>query len=170
MAARDTQQVNVGQELSALERLTVTQLRERYAEVFGDPTGSRHKDYLIKRIVWRVQALAHGGLSERARARAAELANDADLRMLPPRDKPCGSAAALTAIGRLAVRQDDRPLMPGMVLTRPYKDRTVRVLVLDNGFEYEGKVYRSLSAIAKVVTGSHWNGHLFFGIAKESRE
>ena len=111
-----------------------------------------------------------GGPHGQARARAAELANDADLRMLPPRDKPCGSAAALTAVGRLAVQQDDRPLMPGTVLTRPYKDRTVRVLVLDNGFEYEGKVYRSLSAIAKAVTGSHWNGHLFFGVAKESHE
>ena len=78
-------QVNVGKELAALEGLTVKQLRQRYAAVFGEATSSRHKDYLIKRIIWRVQALAHGGLSERARARAAELANDADLRMLPPR-------------------------------------------------------------------------------------
>ena len=163
------EQLNVGKVLAALEDLTVRQLRERYAEVFGEPSSSRHKDYLIKRIIWRVQALTHGGLSERARARAAELANDADLRMLPPRDKPSAGPGALTAVGQLAVQQDDRPLMPGMVLARPYKDRTVRVLVLDNGFEYEGKVYRSLSAIAKVVTGSHWNGHLFFGIAKESR-
>ena len=163
------EQLNVGKELAALEGLTVKQLRERYVEVFGETTGSRHKDYLIKRIIWRVQAQVHGGLSERARARAAGLANDADLRMLPPREK-ISAGGGLTAVGKLAVQTDDRPLMPGTVLARPYKDRTVRVLVLDNGFEYEGKVYRSLSAIAKVVTGSHWNGHLFFGIAKESRE
>lgn len=164
------EQLNVGKELAALERLTVRQLRERYAEVFGEPTSSRHKDHLIKRIVWRLQAVAHGGLSERARERAAELANDADLRMLPPRDKPAAGAGGLTAMGKLAVPQDDRPLMPGTILTRPYKDRTVRVLVLDGGFEYEGKVYRSLSAIAKVVTGSHWNGHRFFGPTKEGRK
>jgi hypothetical protein len=164
------EQLNVGKELAALERLTVRQLRQQYAEVFGEPTSSRHKDHLIKRIVWRLQALAQGGLSERARARATELANDADLRMLPPREQPTGSAGALTAVGKLAVQQDDRPLMPGTLLTRPYKDRTVRVLVLDGGFEYEGKVYRSLSAIAKVVTGSHWSGNHFFGIAKEGHE
>ncbi len=164
------EQLNVGKVLSTLEGLTVRQLRERYVEVFEEPTNSRHKDFLIKRIIWRIQAVAHGGLSERARTRAAELANDADLRMLPPRANPCGSAGALTAVGKIAVQQDDHPLMPGTVLTRPYKDRTVRVLVMDNGFEYEGKVYRSLSAIAKVVTGSHWNGHLFFGIVKEARK
>ena len=71
MEQRDMQQMNVGRELSALERLTVKQLRERYAEVFGETSSSRHKDFLIKRIIWRVQALAHGGLSDRARARAA---------------------------------------------------------------------------------------------------
>jgi len=162
-------ELNVGRELAALEGLTVKQLRQRYAEVFGETTGSRHKDYLIKRIIWRLQALAYGGLSARARARAEELANDADLRMLPPREKPSVGTGALMTVGKLAVQQDDRPVMPGTILTRPYKDWTVRVLVLDNGFEYEGKVYRSLSAVAKAVTGSHWNGRLFFGVAKESR-
>lgn len=160
------EQVNVGKELAALEDLTVKELRERYAAVFGEATSSRHKDYLIKRIIWRLQAMANGGLSERAKVRAAELANEADLRLLPPRERPVGSSG-LTTVGKLAVQTNDRPLMPGTVLTRPYKDKTVRVLVMENGFEYEGKVYRSLSAIAKVVTGSHWNGHLFFGTEKE---
>ena len=52
------------------------------------------------------------------------------------------------------------------MITRIYRGRTIRVTVLESGFEYDGKRYRSLSAIAKVVTGSHWNGKLFFGLKK----
>jgi hypothetical protein len=55
-------------------------------------------------------------------------------------------------------------LMPGAILTREYKGETVQVTVRDHGFEYLGEVYRSLSAVAKAVTGSHWNGHYFFGL------
>jgi hypothetical protein len=50
------------------------------------------------------------------------------------------------------------------VLTREYRGMTVKVTVLDSGFEHEGRVYRSLTAVAKAVTGSHWNGHHFFGL------
>ncbi|MBC7833840.1 MAG: DUF2924 domain-containing protein, partial [Phycisphaerales bacterium] len=67
-------------ELESLRTLCVRQLRERFAEVYGEPAKSNNKDFLVKRIAWRIQALREGGLSERARARAAELARDADLR------------------------------------------------------------------------------------------
>jgi len=59
--------LNVEKELAALRRMSVGELRLRYAEVFGEPTRSRHKQWLIKRILWRMQALAEGDLSERAR-------------------------------------------------------------------------------------------------------
>ena len=76
--------LNVGKELAALRRMSVDDLRRSYAEVFGETTNGRHKEWLIKRIIYRLQALAEGDLSERARRRAAELANDADLRRRPP--------------------------------------------------------------------------------------
>ncbi len=60
--------------LIELQQMTVDELRSKYAEVFGEPTGARHKNWLVKRIAWRLQALAEGGLSERAQRRAAELA------------------------------------------------------------------------------------------------
>ena len=60
--------LNVGKELAALRRMTVGELRARYAEVFGETTNGRHKDWLIKRIIWRLQSLADGDLSERARS------------------------------------------------------------------------------------------------------
>ena len=147
----------LSEQVESLRDLTVAELRERYAEVFGEATTSRHKDYLRKRIAWRLQANALGGLSARARRRAEELANDADLRVLAPK--------ARTVTGPLAVKRDSRLPMPGTVLTREYRGQTVTVTVLDTGFEYAGRVYRSLSAVAKAVTGSHWNGLLFFGLA-----
>src|SRR6516165_4838366 len=80
--------VNVAKEVAALEAMTVAELRVRYSQVFGEETRVGHKTWLVRRIAWRLQALAEGDLSERARRRAAELANDADLRLLPPRSAP----------------------------------------------------------------------------------
>ena len=149
---------NITKQMEALEGMTVAELRERYAEVFGEDSRSRHKDLLRKRIVWRLQANEEGGLSERALRRAEELANDADLRLLAP--------VARTVTGRLAVSHDRHLPMPGAVLTREHRGQTISVTVLDQGFEYQGTIYRSLTAVAKAVTGTHWNGFHFFGIAR----
>ncbi|MBL1216596.1 MAG: DUF2924 domain-containing protein [Planctomycetes bacterium] len=156
-----------------LRDMTVPELRRRYAEVFGEGTTSRHKPFLIRRILWRVQANAEGGLPERARQRALEIADDADLRVQAPAS---GSSVALamTANGKnthtstrhlSAPVVDERLPTPGAVLTRRYRGRTVQVRVLPHGFDYDGTIYRSLSAVARAVTGSHWNGYLFFGLA-----
>jgi hypothetical protein len=59
--------LNIGKEVAALKRMTPTELRRKHVEVFGEPTGSGHKEYLVKRIAWRLQANAEGDLSERAR-------------------------------------------------------------------------------------------------------
>ena len=77
--------LNVGKEVAAMKRMTVNELRAKYADVFGEETKARHKEWLVRRIAWRMQALAEGDISERARQRAAELANDADLRTTIPR-------------------------------------------------------------------------------------
>lgn len=153
---------NVGKELAALQRLTVNELRARYAEVFGEPTNANNRAWLVKRIAWRLQALAEGDLSERARRRAAELANDADLRMNPPKVPPAVPTDERTTARVLAFKPDDRLPPPGTVLTRRYKGEVLQVKVLPQGFKYEGEVYGSLSAVAKAITGSHCNGYLFF--------
>jgi hypothetical protein len=157
----------VRKQVEALEGMTAPELRERYAEVFGEETASQHKRFLQKRIAWRLQANEEGGLSERARRRAEELANDADLRLTAPtrmNEEP--AAVRQTSIRKFSPTHDRRLPMPGAVLTREYRGRTVSVTVLDEGFEYHGEVYRSLSAVAKAVTGSHWNGYGFFGLTK----
>ena len=68
---------------------------------------------------------------------------------------------------RLPPPRDPRLPLPGTILRRQYRGRVVQVTVLREGFEYEGEVYRSLSAVAKAVTGSHWNGLLFWGLTKK---
>ena len=120
-----------------------------------------NKAWLVKRIVWRLQALAEGDLSERARRRAAELAQDADLRLSPPRQKRSAPPSAQKN-GRASALVNGHLPLPGTILTRWYKGQSLKVQVLRRGFEYEGQTYKSLSAVAKAITGSHTSGHLFF--------
>jgi hypothetical protein len=105
-----------------------------------------------------------GDLSQRARRRAEELANDADLRTTAPRGAkaPDGSNRRTIADSRLP--------MPGAVLTRQYKGQTLQVTVRCDGFEYEGRLYKSLTAIAREITGGHWNGYHFFGLKKKGEQ
>jgi hypothetical protein len=150
----------IAKQVEALGDMTVAELREKYAQVFGEQTTSRHGDHLRKRIAWGLQANEEGGLSERALRRAEELARDSDIRLLAP---------ARTVVGSFKPSHDRRLPMPGAVITREYQGRTVSVTVLDAGFEFEGTVYRSLTAVAKAITGTHWNGFHFWGIADKRR-
>jgi hypothetical protein len=152
-------EVNIVHEVATLERLSVGQLRQRFAELFGEATAASNRAWLIKRIAWRLQALAEGDLSQRARRRAAELARDADLRLNPPRSK---TTAVAPEPATLPAPVDYRLPPPGTILTRPYKGQLVQVQVLTDGFAYAGRVYPSLSAVAKAITGSHCNGYHFF--------
>jgi len=153
-------------EIEALRRMTVRDLRRRHVELFGEENRASNRQYLFRRIAWRLQALAEGDLSERARRRAQELARDADLRTRPPREltMPPAPADLKTVTGRVAVSRDERLPAPGTVLTRVFKGHEYHVTVLPSGFEYDGQAYRSLTAVAHAITGSHWNGWHFFGL------
>jgi Protein of unknown function (DUF2924) len=154
-------ELNIVNEVATLQRLSIGQLRQRFAELFGDTTHASNRTWLIKRIIWRMQALAEGDLCERARRRAAELARDADLRLNPPQSR-ANTTTPLPQDVRIPAPVDQRLPPPGTILTRPYKGQLVQVQVLTQGFAYGGRVYASLSAVAKAITGSHTNGYLFF--------
>jgi hypothetical protein len=143
--------------IAALRQLPSTALRAKYRELFGEESRSGNRQYLFRRVAWRLQSLTEGDLPERARLRALELANDADLRV-----RPSGRflQAAAAAFGR-----DPRIPSPGTQLRRSFQGRVIDVKVLEDGFEFEGCRYQSLSAIASKVTGTRWNGHTFFGTA-----
>jgi Protein of unknown function (DUF2924) len=159
---------NLAHEVAALRHLSAADLRRKFIELFREPTRSSNRIWLVKRIAWRLQALAEGDLSERARQRAIELARDTDLRLSAPR--ALGSEAAPGQPESAApARQltDNRLPRPGTVITRRYKGQMLQVRILASGFAFAGHVYPSLSAVAKAITGSHCNGFLFFRLGKE---
>jgi hypothetical protein len=153
-------------------RLTVTALKIRYQKVFGEAPRSSHRQFLFRRIAWQLQAKAEGNLSERARCRAAEIAEDADLRTRTPQGFWSWPAEKTRAsrLNHSRPQRDWRLPKPGTLLSRRYQDREVVVKVLSEGFEYQARHYRSLSAIAREVTGTRWNGFLFFGLTERRHE
>lgn len=158
-----TEPRDFGAEIAQLRAMTVGELRARYGEVFGQAPRSRNKDYLWKRVAYRIQELAEGGLSDRARRRAEELARDADLRTRPHR--PIEAPAPTP-------RQERDPRLPlaGAVLNRAWAGKEHVVEVLEKGFVYNEHRFDSLSAVARAIAGTRWNGFLFFGLVDKAKE
>jgi Protein of unknown function (DUF2924) len=143
-------------QIEELRKLPAIALQAKYLELFGEESRSGNRQFLFRRVAWRLQALAEGDLSERARVRARELANDADLRVQPAKSVLNAPASHYGPDRRLPVS--------GTILRRSFKGRDLAVRVLDDGFEFEGRRYQSLSAIASEVAGSRWNGFAFFAL------
>jgi hypothetical protein len=154
-------------EIDGLRRATVAALQKRYKEIFGEEPRSRHREHLFRRIAWRLQALADGDLSDRARSRAREIAHDADLRMIAPKGFfEVGGERVVTARRGGGRDRDNRLPLPGSLLTRKWKGRTIVVEVLGQGFRCETRHYSSLSRLAAEITGTRWNGLAFFGLTR----
>ncbi|MBU0995916.1 MAG: DUF2924 domain-containing protein [Proteobacteria bacterium] len=154
--------MDLNKELIVLKNMTVKELRQKYSEVFGEETNARNRQYLIKKIAWRLQANAEGGLSERARLRAKELVDEAELRVRAPKTFSVENPPDRTTVH--SYKKDQRLPGPGTIITRKYKGKMIMVTILENGFDWDGKKYRSLSGIAKDLTGTHWNGFKFFNL------
>jgi hypothetical protein len=156
-------------EIGQLRGMTVNGLREKYREIFGEDSRSGNKDHLFRRIAWRLQASAEGDLSERARRRALEIANDADLRAAAPKTLPCSDASSRTTVTAINGARDSRLPKAGTLLTREFKGKMYVVKVLEDGFEFESQTYHSLSKIATEIAGTRWNGYTFFALDREAR-
>lgn len=155
------------QEIESLRQLKTKELKLRYRKLFGEDSPSSNHQHLFRRIAWRLQAQAEGDLSERARQRAAQLAQDLDLRLRAPRrfwDQ------LLRANSASESQRDPRLPPAGTILKRSYQGKTIIVTVLEQGFSYNGQSHGSLSAIAYQVTGTRWNGFAFFGLMKSAGE
>ncbi len=152
-------QKEIAKEIARLRKMSTGELREQYAQVFGEETRSHNKPHLFRKIAYRLQEKAFGGVSERTRARARELLDESLVRtnrLVPHR-------------GWKGPVQDSSPRDPrlpavGTILTKEHRGRVYKVRVAEEGFEFEGKTYRSLSAVAREITSTHWNGYLFFGL------
>lgn len=127
----------IHREIEALRREKTKALRARYRELFGEESPSSNHGHLFRRIAWRLQAVAEGDLSQRARDRAAELAADVDLRLRAP-------SAFWRELGRRdeqarGRQRDPRLPEPGSTLERRYQGRVISVKVLMDGFEHDGR-------------------------------
>ena len=114
-------QMDIEREVAALRRMTTAQLHEQYAQAFGEESRSSHKTYLVRKIAWRLQAKAEGDLSTRARRRAEQLANDAEVRLTPPKHMPLPAPTGASVTLEVAASHDSRLPTPGTSLIRKYK-------------------------------------------------
>jgi hypothetical protein len=168
-AAVRNQVADMAAQIAALERMTTGELATRYAEIFGETTRSRNKSYLKKKVAYRIQEIAEGGLSARAKSRIEELAEDAPIRHRQRRVAEPASENAAPHGSNPGQGRDPRLPPVGEVLVKVHRGTEHQVLMLEDGFEYQGERYTSLSKIAKEITGTNWNGFLFFGLTQRKR-
>lgn len=139
-------------EVDRLRSMPKAELRARYRTLFkAEPPKAYGPDLLRRSIAYRIQEQAYGGLDAATR----RLLNNLITQYAKNKD------------GRIVI---PRRIKPGAVLVREWKGRSHRVMVLQDGFAYEGKTYASLSEIARLITGARWNGPRFFGLRESGRE
>ena len=156
-----TMNATVAALIAALRQMSMAELKEKYKELFGDESRSFNRQFLFRRIAWRLQVLSEGDLSDRARRRAGQLANDGDLKIRPPKE--------FHAFTLEQSKGDWRLPKPGALLRRTYKGTVHNVKRTAEGFEYNGQQFPSLSAVAFAITGTRWNGYRFFGLTGRRR-
>ena len=129
-------------EIQELRELPTSDLVARYQALWGKEPRSRNREHLWKRCCWKLQEERYGGLSQAARGRIDEIVQGMQLPLKEP----------------------------GRVITRRYKNKDYEVTMLPDGsVEFDGEVFRSLSAVAYHITGSRWNGKLFFNLVPRKR-
>lgn len=153
---------SIAAQVQVLQKMTVAELRIEWEKVFGEQTKQRHRVYLWKRLARRLQKDQLPKLTPEEEVKVAQYREL--IRQLPP-ERWFPGKQGRKAKGKKPT-SDPRTPPPGTVVSRDYKGEEIIVKVLDEGFEFAGQVYRSLSAIAKEVTGTTWNGPAFFGLRK----
>jgi len=139
-------------ELAALPGMSAKQLRAAWRALrCGEAMASSSRDLLIREIAYKLQERADGGLAPMVKRRLRAMAEELE----------ANGAGVLVAA----------PLLkPGTRLMREWGGRTHTVIVLDDGFEYDGERHRSLTLIARRITGAHWSGPRFFGLRKTAAQ
>ena len=132
-----------------------TAARAKWRDLYGGEPPGYKRQFLIKRLAYRIQELFYGGLSDAAQTRLQQAAQDDPMARMQRR-----------VSGNPRSQVD---ILPGTRFVRIWKDCRYEVLAHENGFEHEGRMFRSLSAVAREITGTRWNGKLFFGLKKGKR-
>ena len=135
--------------------MSVSELLAEYEAVYGRRPRIKNRDWLWRRVAWKIQEDRFGGLSTVSKKHLDDLIAELDLPL----------ASGVKATGKINAGP-----ITGTLVRRTWKGREIEATRIETGWEYDGNVYRSLSAVAKAVTGSHWNGRLFFGLSQRSKE
>jgi len=133
--------------LAALKTTPIVELKKQWRDLFETEPPAYNRTFLETRLAYRIQELAYGGLKPQTRARLAALAEQFGEEKEKQRKR----------------RDGDRPVA-GTQLIREWQGVEYVVTVVADGFEFEGRRYRSLSSVARAITGTQWNGPLFFGL------
>ena len=139
--------------LAALKTTPTPQIKEQWRQLFEGEPPAFNRRYLESRLAYRIQELAYGGLKPETVRRLEKLGEELDGGRVDVRKRPA----------------NDRPIS-GTRLIRDYQGVEHCVTVRDNDFEYQGRPYKSLSAIARAITGTQWNGVVFFGLRSSGRK
>ena len=140
-------QADVLGRLAALKTTATPELKQQWRDLFGAEPPPYNRRFLESRLGYRIQELAYGGLKPETLARLEKLGEQFD-----------GGKVAVRRI-----RGDDKPIA-GTRLIREFQGVEHTVTVLQDGYDYQGRPYQSLSAIARAITGTRWNGWVFFGL------
>jgi len=153
----DAQRPAVLRQIAELQRLPMSELMERWRVLMGTDPPSYNRPFLLKRLIYRVQELAYGGLPMHAYQEMDRVLSEAGYDEL-------GAAILPSQAHRPSpTRNPGHPII-GTRLVREWNGRQYEVLTTRDGFEFEGRPYKSLTAITKAITGTHWNGPRFFGL------
>jgi len=150
--AQERTRNSVLRQMAVLQSMSLHQLREKWLDLYGGEPPQYKKQFLIKRLAYRIQELFYGGLSEQAKTHLRQAAlNDpvATVNRRIPEE-----------------RKTNETILPGTRLVRTWNDRRYEVIARSEGFEYDGRIFKSLSAVAREITGTRWNGKVFFGLKK----
>ncbi len=144
---------NVVAQLAALKRMTVVELKTKWTSLFGAPAPNNSRSNLELRLGYRIQELTLGGLSRETRRTLDLLADEIEGR-----------------IARKSIITDSRNPVVGTRLIREWDGMEHTVTVMKDGFDLQGQKFKSLSAVAKAITGTQWNGYRFFGLREAQRD
>lgn len=149
-------------QIMALREKCLDELKTKYEELSpGQKAPSNNKIFMWRKIAYRLQELEYGGISAETQGKIQQLIQQYDPinnKALRPDSMPEIKPK------KSDLSRDKRLPIPGTVITKEYKGMSLKIKILESGFEYNNKVYKSLTAIAKEVTGAHWNGYLFFNL------
>ncbi|HOG23985.1 MAG TPA: DUF2924 domain-containing protein [Candidatus Omnitrophota bacterium] len=154
-------QANTAERIEELKTAGAEQLPLLYRRYFGDKPAPGNRTFLIRQLAYRIQEKASGELSPTAKCKIQELIHTYD---------PINRTVIRSSTGTTETGRDIRLPTPGSFITKVYKGKRLDVKVLEKGFEYQDTVYSNLSAVAKAVTGAHWNGFVFFGVKNRGRK